>query len=144
MILQLLLKQALVNWENVTTLSDRSTVVLYCAGWVRRQGRLRPTEVLVKKHLFRRRMYRNFLKSRHFLEMGISPEKVFAFTWGPWCRAYLRLGPEQFPSVLPNPPLLIWEGYLSVLLLVLGFLLPSLEIFLPTPLIITRLKLKSF
>jgi len=44
--------------------------------------------------------------------MGISPEKIFAFTRGPWCRAYLRLGPEQFPSVLPNPPLLIREGYL--------------------------------
>jgi len=31
--------------------------------------------------------------------MGIFPEKVFAFTRCPWCRAYLRLGPGQFPSV---------------------------------------------
>jgi len=56
----------------------------------------------------------------------------------------LRLDPGQFSSVPPNLTLLIREGYLSVILLGLGFLLPFLEIFLPTLLIITRLKLKLF
>jgi len=49
----------------------------------------------------------------------------------------LKLGPGKFPSVLPNPHLLMRESYVSVLLLGLGFLWPSLKIFLPTPLIIT-------
>jgi len=31
-------------------------------------------------------------------------------------QSLLRLNPGQFPSVLPNPPLLIMEGYLSIAL----------------------------
>jgi len=63
--------------------------------------------------------------------------KGLRFYAGPMMQGLLEVG----PSVLPNPPLLIRKGYLSVLLFVFGFLLPSLEIFLPKPLIITRLKL---
>jgi len=112
-LLQLLVKQALVNWKNVTTLTDHRTVVLLI--------------VLVEL----RGMSWKFLKRRqcrHFFENGYFSRKGLRFYVGSMMQGLLSLGPGQFPSVLPNPPLLIRERYLSVLLLGLGFLLPSFEI----------------
>jgi len=63
--------------------------------------------------------------------MGVSLKKVFTYM-----RISLRLGPGQLSSASPNPPQLIKEGFLDVLLLVLLFfsifLLHLLENFLPT------------
>jgi len=113
-----------------------TTVVLYCAGWIRRQRRLRLIGVLGKK-FFARKWPESFLKVGIFSELDVSLEKVFTFMRGLWCRICLRLGPGQLSSVSPNPPQLIQEGFLGVLLLIFFFYFPHLEIFLPTPLNIT-------